>query len=55
MTIAVDKNAAPDTIYFISPRKFHYVTNPDGRTFRVYDESEATWAKRCAVITGIGE
>jgi hypothetical protein len=51
--VVIDPSVPPDTICFVSPRKFHYVYT-DGRKFKVYDESVEEWARRCAVVRNIG-
>jgi len=52
--IVVDKNAPPDAIYLISPRKVITPARvtPEG-TVPATLEPESKWAKRCAVITGL--
>lgn len=53
MEIEISLAVPPDTIRFVSPRKGHYVVLPSGERFRVWEESEEAWAKRCAIITGL--
>lgn len=51
--IEVSDAIPPDTIFFVSPRSFHIVVTPDKDRFKVWDESEKSWLKRCAVMTRI--
>jgi hypothetical protein len=53
MIYKTDPTIPVGTIYLMSPRKYHMVEF-EGETYKIWDESEEEWGKRCAIIYNIG-